>query len=78
MAEYTRKPLYSINIGDLTAEHQSRRLEDVFSQSSRWDAVLLLDEADVVLEKRSFEDVKRNGIVSGNASEVQRRYFELY
>ena len=33
-------------------------------QASRWDAVLLLDEADVVLEKRSYEDIRRNGIVS--------------
>lgn len=60
--------MFSINIGDLTADNQSRRLEDYFSQSSRWDAVLLLDEADVVLEKRSFEDVKRNAIVSGKTA----------
>ena len=40
------------------------RLQDVFRKAARWDAVLLMDEADVVLEKRSFEDVKRNGIVS--------------
>ncbi|KAF2028630.1 P-loop containing nucleoside triphosphate hydrolase protein, partial [Setomelanomma holmii] len=64
-AEYTHKPLYSINIGELTAEDKvAARLQNVFISAARWDAVLLLDEADVILEKRSFEDFKRNGIVS--------------
>jgi hypothetical protein len=40
------------------------RLESEFRRATDWDAVLLLDEADVVLEARSFEDVRRNGIVS--------------
>lgn len=31
-------------------------------------AIILLDEADVILESRSFEDVKRNGIVSGEST----------
>ncbi|KAJ4301945.1 hypothetical protein N0V90_004041 [Kalmusia sp. IMI 367209] len=65
VAEYTHKPLYSINIGELTAEDKvAARLQNVFVSAARWDAVLLLDEADVILEKRSFEDFKRNGIVS--------------
>jgi hypothetical protein len=42
-----------------------RRLLAEFEKALEWDAVLLLDEADVVLETRSFEDVRRNGIVSG-------------
>jgi len=65
VAEYTHKPLYSINIGELTAEDKvAARLQNVFVSAARWDVVLLLDEADVILEKRSFEDFKRNGIVS--------------
>jgi AAA+ superfamily predicted ATPase len=31
---------------------------------AQWDAVLLLDEADVILEKRFFGDFERDGIVS--------------
>jgi AAA+ superfamily predicted ATPase len=70
VAEYTQKPLYPINIGELTAEQSVvQRLQDLFLQASRWDAVLLLDEADVVLEKRSYEDLRRNGIVSGKSSQ---------
>jgi hypothetical protein len=41
-------------------------------QASRWDAVLLLDEADVVLEKRSYEDIRRNGIVSGEPPDLDK------
>jgi hypothetical protein len=40
-------------------------LQKAFETASRWDAVLLLDEADVLLEKRSYEDLRRNGVVSG-------------
>lgn len=36
----------------------------MFQLSVRWDAVLLIDEADVVLEKRSFENLDRNATVS--------------
>lgn len=67
VAEYTQKPLYPINIGELTSELKIvSKLQWHFTTASRWDAVLLLDEADVLLEKRSYEDFKRNGIVSGN------------
>jgi hypothetical protein len=54
-------------MGDLIEDESQleRRLLDEFERAIKWDAVLLLDEADVVLEARSFEDVRRNGIVSG-------------
>ena len=66
VAEYTEKPLYSTNVGELTTENMVvDRLEEIFMQAARWDVVLLLDEADVVLESRSYENIRRNGIVSG-------------
>jgi AAA+ superfamily predicted ATPase len=69
VAEALRKPLISLSIGDLVWD-ESRlqgRLKAEFKRSIDWDAILLLDEADVVLEARSFEDVRRNGIVSSKA-----------
>ena len=39
-------------------------LNEIFTSARRWNAILLLDEADIVLEARSFEDIGRNGIVS--------------
>ncbi len=66
IAEYTEKPLYSINISELSSEQNVvARLEKIFELSVRWDAVLLIDEADVVLEKRSYENMHRNAVVSG-------------
>lgn len=66
VAEYTQKPLYPLNIGELSASTDVvAHLQKAFDTASRWDAVLLLDEADVLLEKRSYENLVRNGIVSG-------------
>lgn len=66
MAEFTKKPLITINIGEMSVgDDVERQLHIIFRQASVWDAVLLLDEADVVLEERSYEDMKRNAIVSG-------------
>ena len=35
-----------------------------FSLAERWKAILLLDEADIFLERRATRDIQRNGIVS--------------
>ncbi|KAK0707830.1 hypothetical protein B0H67DRAFT_323180 [Lasiosphaeris hirsuta] len=39
-------------------------LETNFSLANRWGCILLLDEADVFLAKRTPQDFKRNGLVS--------------
>ncbi|KAI0175681.1 hypothetical protein GGR52DRAFT_570671 [Hypoxylon sp. FL1284] len=41
-----------------------KNLDRLFYLAHRWSCVLLLDEADVFLAKRSKEDIKRNGLVS--------------
>jgi hypothetical protein len=43
----------------------------VFNEAKRLDTILLIDEADVVLEKRALEDVRRNAIVSGKLKSFQ-------
>lgn len=55
-----------MSIGEMVWEETDlqEQLRSQFQRAIDWDAVLLLDEADVVLEARSFEDVRRNGIVS--------------
>lgn len=69
IAEAVRKPLVALSIGDLVRDEQrlEERLQLEFKRAADWDAILLLDEADVVLEARSFEDVRRNAIVSGKS-----------
>lgn len=68
IAQWLRKPLYPITCGDLgvTAKDVEASLSDTFAKAENWDAVLLLDEADVFLAQRSRTDLKRNAIVSGN------------
>ena len=44
-------------------EHQ---LTKWFNLAEKWGAVMLIDEADVFLEKRQVTDLKRNSLVSGN------------
>lgn len=60
------KPLYPITCGDLgsIAEDVETNLKKHFTLASRWDCVMLLDEADVFLAKRKLEDLQRNSIVS--------------
>ncbi|KAK2762446.1 AAA family ATPase [Colletotrichum kahawae] len=52
--------------GDLgtTAKEVQEDLEKSFALASRWDCILLLDEADVFLAARSKNDFTRNGLVA--------------
>lgn len=69
MAEVSEKLLVTVDVGQLAFESSvDSRLRTIFEQAVRWGAVLLLDEADVVLEKRSYENHSRNAIVSGKSS----------
>lgn len=66
IAEAARLPLYSVSSGSLgyTVKDISAKLTEVMELSSRWKAVLLLDEADVFLAARNDSDLERNAIVS--------------
>jgi hypothetical protein len=43
---------------------QKRATRAVQAHISHWNALLPLDEADVFLEKRSSQDILRNGLVA--------------
>ncbi|KAJ6571786.1 P-loop containing nucleoside triphosphate hydrolase protein [Mycena capillaripes] len=66
IAEHTRRPLYVVSSGDLgtSASHLERELTRILDLAHTWKAVLLIDEADVFLEKRTLTDVHRNALVS--------------
>ena len=65
-AEMAEKPLYRVTCGDvgIKAEKVEKYLESVLHLGKIWGCVVLLDEADVFLEQRSLEDMKRNALVS--------------
>jgi SpoVK/Ycf46/Vps4 family AAA+-type ATPase len=62
----THKPLYSIGAGELgsMAEVAEPVLRQIFDRATEWGAVLLLDEADLFLTKRTQKDMKRNAFVT--------------
>ncbi|EPS36366.1 hypothetical protein H072_10103 [Dactylellina haptotyla CBS 200.50] len=66
VAEFTKSPLYTISAGDLGADpaEMEKALSKILRLCTIWNAVLLLDEADVFLEERSLHDLGRNALVS--------------
>lgn len=66
IAELSNRPLISLTSGDLSVEPY--RVEDNLSYflelGQRYGALVLLDEADVYLERRHSSDLERNGLVS--------------
>ncbi|TQN67033.1 ATPase family AAA domain-containing protein 3 [Colletotrichum shisoi] len=66
VAEIARRPLYPVTCGDIGIEPREveKYLESVLHLGKTWGCVVLLDEADVFLEQRSLEDLKRNALVS--------------
>lgn len=66
ISELLKCPLYMVSAGELGTdpgrlEHQLQQILDI---AHSWGAVLLLDEADVFLEKREVHDIHRNALVS--------------
>ena len=70
VAEEMKKPLYSMSAGELghTAGEVEQQLQTVLELSTKWKAILLIDECDVFLEQRSASDLERNKLVSGAMS----------
>lgn len=66
VAEHMRAPLYMMSAGDLgiNPDQVEARLSKILEMIAKWNAVLLLDECDVFLEKRSTHDLERNKLVS--------------
>lgn len=66
ISELLRCPLYCVSAGELGTDPARLELElqKVLDIAHSWGALLLLDEADVFLEKRQVTDLHRNALVS--------------
>jgi len=62
--------LYCISGGELSTDvtKLEKRLNEIFNLTKRWNAVSLLDEADVLLCKRNSAEMDRNAVVAGSYS----------
>ncbi|KAJ7121717.1 P-loop containing nucleoside triphosphate hydrolase protein [Mycena epipterygia] len=74
-SEHVKRPLYVIGGGDLgtRAADLDMALERVFDVATCWKAIVLIDEADVFLERRSLHDLERNAMVA-----IFLRHVEYY
>jgi hypothetical protein len=64
-SEVVGKPLYRVHSGQLgtTASSVQESLSEILRRAARWDAILLLDEADVYIRARD-NDLQHNAIVA--------------
>jgi SpoVK/Ycf46/Vps4 family AAA+-type ATPase len=76
VADKTRRPLYYLQAEELgtDAAFLGPKIKKVFEMATEWDAVILLDEADVFMAERSPADVVRNELVSIFLRELE--YFQ--
>ncbi len=63
-AEVTARPLYRVHSGQLglSVAAMEAALKEALTRAQRWGAVMLIDEADVYIRKRS-DDIQANAVV---------------
>ncbi|KAK1831670.1 hypothetical protein QBC39DRAFT_350605 [Podospora conica] len=67
IAASTRRPLQVITSSDIgtTPDVVESNLTRIFKTAVSWNTVLLIDEADVFMERRTTADLTRNSLVAG-------------
>jgi hypothetical protein len=75
VAESLHKPLYVVSMGELgtTPDTLEDRLLEVLELCASWGALVLIDEAEMLLEARTSSDIVRNAMVC-----VMLRLLEYY
>ena len=67
LSELQRRPLYRVDLGRLTEDSGERegRIEETFRRAHFWGAILLIDEAEVILAERTQENMRQSAWVAG-------------
>lgn len=65
IAEMLHRPLYSVSVGELGTDTNTleQNLGQILEVAAGWNAVILIDEADIFLEARTEHDIVRNAMV---------------
>ncbi|KAL8340808.1 hypothetical protein RB601_006751 [Gaeumannomyces tritici] len=73
IAEVTGQPLLALTCADIGTNEveMESKLGKWLTLGHRWGAVVLIDEADVLMEKRQHADLKRNSLVSVFLREIE-------
>lgn len=71
--EDLRQPLYIVGAGDLGTDASTvdACLKEILSLVPKWNAILLIDEADVFLEQRGSDNLERNAVVAVFLREIE-------
>ena len=66
VAETMKAPLYTMSAGELGTQSNNveKRLSDILEMASMWNAILLIDEADIFMEQRTPFELDRNELVA--------------
>lgn len=66
IAEKLQKPLYKVSAGELGAKtwEIENTLKNICECAERWDAIILMDEADTFLSTRDAVSIERNAMVA--------------
>jgi len=66
VAETMKAPLYTMSAGELGTHSNDveKRLSDILEMASMWNAILLIDEADIFMEQRTPFELDRNELVA--------------
>ena len=72
--------MYVVSAGELgtNASALDAVLNKMFSVAPVWDAVVLIDEADVFLEERSTADIEHNAMVSVFLRQIEQVLTQIY
>lgn len=75
VAELTKRPLLSITSGDLGTDtgELDKKLSIFFRLGELWNAIVVVDEADIYFEAREANDIARNSLVSGTQMSATKR-----
>eukprot|EP01119_Soliformovum_irregulare_P008581 TRINITY_DN2168_c1_g2_i2.p1 TRINITY_DN2168_c1_g2~~TRINITY_DN2168_c1_g2_i2.p1 ORF type:complete len:232 (+),score=75.76 TRINITY_DN2168_c1_g2_i2:999-1694(+) len=75
VSEMLHKPLYSVSMGELgmTPSEIESKLKEILDLATQWKALVLMDEADIFLERRGQKEIHRNAMVG-----VIMRLIEYY
>jgi hypothetical protein len=66
VSETLKRPIYYVSVGELGTNARSleSNLKEILEIAASWNAILLLDEGDVFLERRDSHDLERNAMVA--------------
>ncbi|KAM0721355.1 hypothetical protein Q7P37_002279 [Cladosporium fusiforme] len=66
IAERTKRPLLVLTCAHIGTDSSTveENLKNYFSAAKKWPALVLIDEADIYMEKRATNDLERNSLVA--------------